>query len=180
MFIDELLMGDNIISKINQNMDTLLYYIPEIRSMIGFDQKHPHHNYDLWNHTLLALYNAEVQEFNDLDVRFALLLHDIGKTECFVEGQVRRYYNHSIYSSKIAQSILERLGYSNEFKNLVLYLIKNHDSAMSDELIKDNSVLAEKLYEVQYCDSFAHNPKYLKKRLDYLTDAKKRIIKRGR
>ena len=37
MSLEELLNNTNIVMTINQNMDTLLCYIPEIEEMIGFD-----------------------------------------------------------------------------------------------------------------------------------------------
>ena len=169
MSLEELLNNTNIVMTINQNMDTLLCYIPEIEEMIGFDQKHPHHHYDLWNHTLLALYIAEENGFLDYDVRLALLL----------DGDIRHYYNHSLYSAKIAKSFFKKTGYSKQFIKMVLFLIKNHDCPISDILIDKDPLLAKKLYEVQYCDSLAHNPKYLKKRLDYLSGTKTKLIKRG-
>ena len=179
MSLEELLNNTNIVMTINQNMDTLLCYIPEIEEMIGFDQKHPHHHYDLWNHTLLALYIAEENVFLDYDVRLALLLHDIGKPVCFIDGDIRHYYNHSLYSAKIAKRFFKRTNYSKQFIKRVLFLIKNHDCPISDILIDKDPLLAKKLYEVQYCDSLAHNPKYLRKRLDYLSGAKIKLIKRG-
>ncbi len=127
MSLEELLNNTNIVMTINQNMDTLLCYIPEIEEMIGFDQKHPHHHYDLWNHTLLALYIAEENGFLDYDVRLALLLHDIGKPVCFIDGDIRHYYNHSLYSAKIAKRFFKRTNYSKQFIKRVLFLIKNHN-----------------------------------------------------
>ena len=50
-YLEELLTRDNVVEGINTNINTILFYIPEINYMIDFDQKHPHHNYDLWHHT---------------------------------------------------------------------------------------------------------------------------------
>ena len=117
--------------------------------------------------------------FLDYDVRLALLLHDIGKPVCFIDGDIRHYYNHSLYSAKIAKRFFKKTGYSKQFIKMVLFLIKNHDCPISDILIDKDPLLAKKLYEVQYCDSLAHNLKYLKKRLDYLSGTKTKLIKRG-
>ena len=48
--------------------------IPELGPMVGFDQRSPHHKYDLYTHT--ALVTAQVPR--DLVLRWAALLHDIG------------------------------------------------------------------------------------------------------
>ena len=178
MSLEELLNNTNIVMTINQNMDTLLCYIPEIEEMIGFDQKHPHHHYDLWNHTLLALYIAEENGFLDYDVRLALLLHDIGKPFAYIEGPIRHYYNVSGASTKMAYVILKRLGYEEAFINKILYLIKNCNGIIDDDVIERNPVLAEKLYEVQYCDIMAQDTKYLKDRVDYLTTTNYKLKKR--
>ena len=81
-YLEGLLTSNNVVANINTNINTLLFFIPEIKYMMNFDQKHPCHNYDLWNHTLLTLYNAEELSYNDFDTRLALLLHDIGKPFC--------------------------------------------------------------------------------------------------
>ena len=174
-YLEELLTEDNIVTRINTNINTLLFFIPEINYMRGFDQKHPYHNYDLWNHTLLALYYAEVFSYNDFDTRLALLLHDIGKPFSYQEGKVRSYPNHNIVSAKMAYTILKRLGYKEDYINTIIYLIKNHDKTISEVLIKNSPELAQKLYQVQRCDILAHSPKYADKRLDYLYETNTKI-----
>lgn len=176
-YLEKLLTRDNVVEGINTNIDTILFYIPEINYMIGFDQKHPHHNYDLWNHTLLTLYNAEESSYNDLDTRLTLLLHDIGKPFSFKEGTVRHYHNHNIVSAKMAYTILKRLGYKEDYINLITYLVKNHDKVIPDGLIKTEPELAEKLYKIQYCDALAHNPQYMAKRIEYLYETDIKIQK---
>ena len=74
MNLEEILLSEDIVSSINNNLDYLLNVIPEIKYMIGFEHKHPHHHLDVWNHTLLALSLSE----RDIDIRLTLLLHDIG------------------------------------------------------------------------------------------------------
>ena len=167
-YLEGLLTSNNVVANINTNINTLLFFIPEIKYMMNFDQKHPCHNYDLWNHTLLTLYNAEELSYNDFDTRLALLLHDIGKPFSYQEGNIRHYPNHNIVSAKMAYTILKRLGYKEDYINLITYLIKNHDKAISDELIRSDPELAQKLYQIQHCDVLAHSPQYAGKRTDYL------------
>ena len=51
MNIKEILMEDDIVKSINNNLEELLLLIPEIKYMIGFEHKHPHHHLDVWEHT---------------------------------------------------------------------------------------------------------------------------------
>ena len=176
-YLEELLTSNNVVANINTNINTLLFFIPEINYMMNFDQKHPCHNYDLWNHTLLALYCAEELSYNDFDTRLALLLHDIGKPFSYQEGKVRHYYGHNIVSSEMTYTILKRLGYKESFINTMTYLIKNHDKAISDRLIRSDPELAQKLYQVQHCNVLAHNSQYADKRTDYLYETNTKIQK---
>lgn len=176
-YLEELLTRDNVVEGINTNINILLFFIPEINCMMKFNQKDPSQNYDLWNHTLLTLYNAEELLYNDFDTRLALLLHDIGKPFSFEEGDVRHYPDHNIVSSKMAYTILKRLGYKESFINTITYLIKNHDKAISDGLIKSDPELAQKLYQVQHCNVLARSPQYADKKTDYLYETNTKIQK---
>ena len=102
--LEEILLEDDIVTSINNNLDFLLNIIPELRFMIGFQHKHPHHHLDVWNHTLLALSLSK----KDYDIRLSLLLHDIGKPFSFQEGEIRHFYNHPLVSYKMSTIILER------------------------------------------------------------------------
>ena len=45
----------DILSALSNNEKHLFEEIPELKIMKNFDQKHPHHHLDLWEHTKLAL-----------------------------------------------------------------------------------------------------------------------------
>ena len=172
MDLKEILTSDNILESIDANLDTILDYIPEVRFMIGFDQKHPDHHLDVWHHTLLALSLSEC----DFDIRLVLLLHDIGKPFSYQEGSIRHYKGHAIKSSEIARIILKRLEFDLEFIKHICYLIKMHDNQIKLDLINDNIDLARTLYKIQYCDALAHHPDKLKKRIEYLNNTKEKIL----
>ena len=84
MMLYDILLAEDVVLAIKNNMDYLLDIIPELKYMMGFDHKHPHHHLDVWNHTLYALSLSK----RDFDVRFALLLHDIGKPFSYQEGNL--------------------------------------------------------------------------------------------
>ena len=170
-FLERILKDDNVVMAINNNMEKIEFYIPEIKHMKNFNQKDPEQHLDLWNHTLLSLYNSE----NDIDVRLALLLHDIGKPFSYQEGKTRKYHEHEKISSLLAKKILERLGYSEQKIKTITFLIKNHDKRIDEKLILENTPLAIKLYQVQSSNISAHNPKKIEDQEKYLVRIKQRI-----
>lgn len=87
-----ILTSENVVDCINNNLEYLLTIIPELKFMLGFLHKHPHHHLDVWEHTLLALKLSE----NDFEIRLTLLLHDIGKPFSYQEGKIRHFKNHDI------------------------------------------------------------------------------------
>lgn len=173
MDLEKILTSDNIIISINENLEFLLELIPELKDMIGFEHNHPHHHLDVWNHTLLALSLS----CNDFEIRFILLLHDIGKPHCYQDKEIRHFVGHATVSSAISRNILERLKYNDDFINEVCYLIERHDSLLSSKEILLDYNLAYKQYLIQYCDALAHNPEKLEKRIKYLDRTKKLLEK---
>jgi tRNA nucleotidyltransferase (CCA-adding enzyme) len=176
MTFTDILMSDDVEKSINENLDYLLSIIPELKPMMGFEQKHPHHHLDVWNHTLLALSLSD----KDFDIRLSLLLHDIGKPLSYQEGEVRHYKGHPKMSSKIARKILKRLNYDENYIEYICFLIKEHDSPINDKLIESDYDLCLKLYEIQRCDVLAHNPDKIEKSKIYLNkiDKKLKLIKK--
>lgn len=166
-----ILTSEDVVCSINNNLDYLIKLIPEIRYMIGFEHKHPHHHLDVWNHTLYALGLSE----NDFEIRLCLLLHDIGKPFSYIEGEVRNFKGHAQISSIISEKVLERIGFDKSFIEEVCYLIKYHDTPLKKLDIEENYALAIKRYNIQKCDAMAHNPDKLDKRIEYLERVKIKI-----
>lgn len=173
MSLEDILLSEDVVSSINDNLDYLLKIIPEIKHMIGFDHKHPHHHLDVWNHTLLALSLSE----KDIDIRLSLLLHDIGKPFSYQEGEVRHFKNHPKVSAEMSKKILTRLNYNSDYIEYICYLIENHDTPISEKQITDNYDLCLKLFEIQKCDALAHHPNKLEKRQEYLNSIKEKLLK---
>jgi len=170
--IENILTSDDIINSINLNINYLLEIIPELKYIVNFDQKHPHHHLNVFDHTVLAISNSE----NIFDVRLTLLLHDIGKPFSYQDGDdgVRHFRNHAEKSAEISKIILERLGFENNYINKILYLIKKHDTIINiDDINKDNKELEKLRLMVQYADAKAHAPAVVSKRimiLDKISD----------
>lgn len=173
MKLEEILMSNDVVKSINENLDYLLDIIPEIKAMINFEQNHPHHHLDVWNHTLLALSLAK----KDYDVRLALLLHDIGKPFSYQDEEVRHFRNHAKISELISKNILQRLGYDNSYITHICYLIEHHDIPIDSKQIEKDYEACLTLYEIQRCDALAHNPDKLENRKKYLEDVQKKLTK---
>lgn len=172
MNLSDILLSDDVVFPIRYNISYLLDKIPEIKYMMGFDQKNPHHHLDVWNHTLLALSLSK----KDFDVRICLLLHDIGKPFSYTDGDVRHFDGHAKVPSLMSVDILKRLGYSDDYIKYICFLIRHHDMPINDNMIKNNYEACCKLYEIQRCDALAHHPDMLEKRKRYLDKVKEKIL----
>ena len=172
MRLQEILLSDDVVQSINDNMNELLFHIPEIKYMIGFDHNHPHHHLDVWNHTLLALSLSE----KDFDIRLCLLLHDVGKPFSYQDEEVRHFRNHAAVSASMSEIILKRLGFDDNYTKNICYLIKYHDTAISDEQIINDYDLCLKLFKIQKCDALAHHPDKLEKRKKYIDETHKKLM----
>ena len=165
--------------KIDANKQKIFKIIPELKATEGFNQKHPHHCYDVWEHTMESLKRSKP----DLQIRIALLLHDIGKPYSYQEdGDIRHFKGHPQKSAEMAEKILRRLGYSEKEIEDICYLIKNHDTLIDINKINENNIeLTKKLLYIQYCDAYAHAPEHIEKRikkLDIILEQLEKIVNR--
>ena len=121
----KLLCGPFASKVLREYPDVVGVFWPEILPMVGFDQRNYHHCYDVWEHTLHALDTTP----RDAVLRCAVLLHDIGKPNCFTvdEGGVGHFYGHGAVSLELADEMLRRLRCSNEFRDTVVRLVEWHD-----------------------------------------------------
>ncbi len=160
------------------------YIIPEMQETFDFDQKNPHHHKDVFNHTMDVLDNTE----EDLILRLAALLHDIGKPSTFsvdTDG-IGHFYGHHMESMKIAQNILKRLKYDNETIERVSILIKEHMT--KQDLVTDKAIkrfinrVGEKdlgrLFKLQKSDITGSNPPYDFTSIDNIEKKCKEILDR--
>lgn len=98
--------------------------IPELAPCIGFEQHSIHHNYDIYTHTAQVV--AAVPA--DLPLRWAALLHDIGKPDVFTldeEGQ-GHFRGHAQAGAQKADAILRRLKAPTELREQVVLLVDQH------------------------------------------------------
>lgn len=118
-------------------MDEIL---PELEAAFKVDQKSPkrHHKYDVGTHCLFAL---KFCPSKDPLVRFATLIHDIGKpaTHKITDEGIVTFYNHEVIGAKMAKEIAERFRFSKEQKDRLWRLVRWHQFSV-DERQTDSAI----------------------------------------
>ncbi len=170
--IQKILSGTNAAESLEKNDEDLLKIIPEIRNMINFEHRHPHHNLDVWQHTLAVIRNLNTDDF---ELNMAALLHDIGKPFSYQDDEVRHFHGHPEKSYQMTISILTRLGFDKEFIDRVAYLVRSHDTVIDCNNLDSSYELIKKRLKLQYADARAHNPNTVEKRVKFLDSIKKQL-----
>jgi len=111
-----------------EDLGLLKVLLPEIQDLKGVGQsKSTHAEGDVFNHTLKSLNQIKTNE--KLSVIWAVFLHDVGKALTFnVTNQRITFYGHAKKSGELAESILSRLRFSNQFIEHVVWLVERHMS----------------------------------------------------
>lgn len=101
----------------------LNHVLPELLEAKRVEQG-GHHNTDVWVHTLDSLAACPS---SDPIVRFATLLHDIGKprTQKTIDGKIT-FYNHEIVGSRMAAKIAQRFRLSKKDTDRLFTLVRHH------------------------------------------------------
>jgi len=98
--------------------------IPELGPALGFGQHSPHHAYDVFGHTARVVEAVPAK----LPLRWAALLHDIGKPGSFYLGEDGRghFPGHASLGADMADRILRRLKAPTALRQRVVELIRQH------------------------------------------------------
>ncbi|MDO4178441.1 MAG: HD domain-containing protein [Phascolarctobacterium sp.] len=131
--------------------------LPELRHIVGLKQNPRFHCYDTWEHTLFAMDNSP----RDLLLRWALLLHDIGKGQEGIrviteEGQPRDA-GHEKRSARDAEKIFARLRMNKDFAKLATWLVANHMRFVGLFKAEGNTALLRWLRQEAHSGIFRNN-----------------------
>ena len=105
--------------------------IPELGNCFGFEQHCPYHAYDVYTHIAHVVEAAPP----DLPLRWAALLHDVGKPACFTQDEQGRghFIGHACVSADMADAILLRLKAPTALRQQVTLLVKQHMTKIPPE-----------------------------------------------
>lgn len=160
-----MLCGEHVLEVLLGYPEVLGVFLPEILPCVGFDQHSVYHCYDVWEHTARAV--AAVKPLPVL--RYAMLLHDIGKPETFSLDEEGRghFYGHWRRSVPLAQAALERLRMDNRSRQTILTLVERHDCELplSERSVRRNLArygeeTLRLLLEVKRADNLAQAEAY--------------------
>ena len=123
--LTKMLCGKGVTKVLEEFSDVIAIPIPEILPMFHFEQRNPHHDKDVWDHTIAVIESITPEPV----LRWAALLHDIGKPSCFslAEEGIGHFFGHSDQSASMAESILSRLRFDNASKEQIVRLVRYHD-----------------------------------------------------
>jgi len=125
MELDKLLMTDCPLIGLDFLMRTgvMRFIIPELWIQDKYDQRTKYHAYDLWTHTMMTVANCP----KDIDIRWAALLHDVGKPFAKIDKGDRCIYpRHEMIGRELALKIGGFLRWSNSRIEYVSELVGDH------------------------------------------------------
>ena len=111
--------------------------LPELHNCYGVEQNKSYHKYTVYEHCLKA---CDACDRKDLRVRFAALIHDIGKPEvkgCNNNGIT--FHKHEVASTKLAHNIVSRFGLRKKDASFIINLVRYH-MYQYDRVWKDSTI----------------------------------------
>ncbi len=121
--------------------DVLAVIIPEIKPMFDLAQNNPHHCYDVWMHTAVALSHTLPSEV----LKLAVFFHDIGKPHVKTtdESGIDHFKKHQMYSENITRTVMQRFCYPKSTIDDVCTLVRYHDERFRSMTVDIKRVLGK-------------------------------------
>lgn len=130
--LDKLLLGRGAGRVLAECGDILARVIPAVGPCLDFDLHSPRHDRDLWGHIARAVSVAPARR----EVRWALLLHDLAKPECFVLDAKGFGHapGHAARGAALAREVLTELKAPGRLVRAVEPLVRWHDTPMPQDV----------------------------------------------
>lgn len=116
-----------------RDIGLLSQFLPELAECFSVEQKSPkrHHIFDVGTHCVMSM---KFCPSKNVLVKFATLLHDIGKVKTAdIKEGVRTFYNHEVVGARIAKEICERLHLSKDQREKVYRLVRWHQFSVNED-----------------------------------------------
>lgn len=157
----KMLFGQGVFRIMTSFSDIICTAIPEFFPCVGFEQNNRFHHHTVYDHIALSVSNYSG---DDLVIKVALWLHDIGKPACYIENETGgHFYGHGVVGHDIAETIVKRLRFDNETSKNITELVLYHDSVIAPTyksvkrwLNKIGPEQFERLTTMNLCDARAH------------------------
>ncbi|MCB2305875.1 CCA tRNA nucleotidyltransferase [Clostridium estertheticum] len=166
--------------KLLEETKLLQIILPELQLTVGFNQRNPHHDKNVFSHILAVVEKCPPV----LNIRMAGLLHDIAKPDCFTidASGIGHFYDHDRKGAKIAGQILSRFKFDNESITEIEILVKEHMNVLTKptdisvkRLINRTSMnLVFSLFALQRADALG--ARFPQIRLDEINRVEKQTI----
>ena len=177
--MNKILMSDNPgFIKTMYSLGLLHYILPELCVCFDTPQRNKYHIYNVGDHIIAATCAVD----KNLTLRWAALLHDIGKPNCLSTDSagIIHFYGHHRDSVILARDILHRLRFDNDTTRDILLLVENHDvriepspPAVKRILEKIGAQLFPQLLSLQIADNKAKNHIYLPEKLARIEEVRR-------
>ncbi len=153
-----------------RNCGALARIFPEIDSLFGVPQTETHHpEIDTGIHTLMVLDQA-CQISPEPRVRFAALLHDLGKATT-PENEWPRHIGHEARSLPLIRQLCQRLRVPNDFRDLALLAAQYHTRCHRAAELRPKTLLDT----LQTLDAFRRPERFEEFLLTCIADSRGRL-----
>jgi len=129
--------------KLMSETGVLAIIFPELEALKGVDQRGQYHHKDVLNHTIQVVDNV-AKMTDDIKLRFAALVHDIGKaqTKAFKEGIGWTFHGHDEVGARMLPALCQRLKLPNEVMKYTQKLVRLHlrPIALAEEEVTDSAI----------------------------------------
>lgn len=136
----------------------LCRFIPALEETVNFNQHSPHHAYDVYTH--ICHVTAAVPR--EATLRWAALLHDVGKPACFAQDETGRghFKGHAQVGAAMAAEILRELDAPKPLAAEMVWLIDHHmeplprnEAELSADVERDGLTRTRQLLTLKEADA---------------------------
>lgn len=124
--MNRIILGENPGAAINflRQAGAIDAFLPELGRCWSVEQNPRYHIDNVFTHCIKVCSLVK----QDLILRWAGLLHDVGKYEAkeVTKKAGATFHNHEVYGEKLARQVVPRLGINERMGSQIIFLVRNH------------------------------------------------------